>query len=473
MMPIAPTLRTPRPVARALALIACALITSVAGAAPSPAVHGAGVAAAELDPTPEFISLLVGDVAERPRAIERIAKNWHPGFAVMMIEVLRFSRQPEVQRLGMETLRKKTKKKLGNELDAWYQWIWSKPPEVHPQYAEFKSQLYRNLDPLFAGYFSTERKNTIRLDEVRWGGVRQDGIPPLRSPKMISAGEATYLGDDNVVFGIEVNGDARAYPKRILAWHEMFVDTVGGVPVAGVYCTLCGTVILYETEHEGTNHELGTSGFLYRSNKLMFDKATQSLWSTMTGEPVIGPLVGQGIQLTAGSVVTTRWKEWKRRHPDTQVLSLDTGHERDYGEGVAYKDYFATDQLMFTVPGSDRRLKNKDEVLTFIPRAGEKDSLAISASFLEKNTVHHDSLNGTELVVLTDPSGANRAYATGGLKFATYDGDRTATDESGAQWTLSEAALEGPDGARLERFSAQRAFWFGWRAAYPETRLVK
>ena len=111
---------------------------------------------------------------------------------------------------------------------------------------------------------------------------------------MLDASEATYLGDRNIVFGIEVNGDARAYPKRILAWHEMFTDSVGGVPVAGVYCTLCGTVILYYTNLGGTQYDLGTSGFLYRSNKLMYDRATQSLWNTFSGEPVVGPLVGKG-----------------------------------------------------------------------------------------------------------------------------------------------------------------------------------
>ncbi|MEM6701324.1 MAG: DUF3179 domain-containing protein [Acidobacteriota bacterium] len=430
-------------------------------------------AEADFDPSAEFLSLLVGDVAQRPAAIQRISKNWHPGFAVMMVEVLRFSRQPDVQKLGMRALRQQTGQQIGNELDEWYEWIWSKPPELHPDYAEFKSQLYSNLDPLFGGYFDTERTSTIRLDEVRWGGVKQDGIPPLRSPKMINADEATYMQDANVVFGIEVNGDARAYPKRILAWHEMFVDTVGGVPVAGVYCTLCGTVILYETEFEGTNHELGTSGFLYRSNKLMFDKATQTLWSTMAGSPVIGPLVGKDIQLRPGSVVTTRWKEWKRRHPDTKVLSLDTGYDRDYGEGVAYKEYFATDELMFNVPDSDKRLKNKDEVLTFIPRTGEKESLAISAKFLNKQPVYHDTLNGTDFVVLTDRTGGNRAYETGGLKFKKWDRDQTATDVEGNEWTLSEAGLTSTDGRTLERFSAQRAFWFGWRAAYPDTRLVK
>ena len=148
----------------------------------------------------------------------------------------------------------------------------TREPREHPRYADFKAALYGLIDPKFRGYFSSQRTSMIRLDEVRWGGVVQDGIPPLRGPEMISAKEATYLDDDNVIFGLEVEGDVRAYPKRILAWHEMFVDTVGGVPVAGVYCTLCGTMILYETMHDGVAHELGTSGFLYRSNKLMYDQ---------------------------------------------------------------------------------------------------------------------------------------------------------------------------------------------------------
>ena len=183
---------------------------------------------------------------------------------------------------------------------------------------------------------------------------------------MIPAGEAEYLRDSNVVFGLEVEGDARAYPKRILAWHEMFVDEVGGVPVAGVYCTLCGSMILYETVHDGVAYELGTSGFLYRSNKLMYDRATQSLWNTIWGRPVIGPLADRAIELKRRSVVTTTWGEWKRRHPETTVLSLETGHRRDYSEGAAYREYFATDELMFNVPQLDRRLRNKDEVLALV-----------------------------------------------------------------------------------------------------------
>jgi len=301
--------------------------------------------------------------------------------------------------------------------------------------------------------------------------VKQDGIPPLREPTMISAEEATYLGDDNVVFGLEVNGDPRAYPKRILAWHEMFTDIVGGEPVAGVYCTLCGTMILYETTYEGTEHRLGTSGFLYRSNKLMYDRATQSLWSTIEGEPVIGPLVGKGIHLESGAVVTTTWGAWRRRHPDTRVLSLATGHQRDYSEGAAYREYFATDRLMFSVPELDDRLPNKAEILA-IDLEGSAP-LAVSADFLLANPVWHGEQGGRPFVVLTDASGANRVYETGEYRFVSWDQDRIAVDSAGLKWQVTEQELRGEDGKTLPRLPAHRAFWFGWRAAHPDTRLVR
>jgi len=261
---------------------------------------------------------------------------------------------------------------------------------------------------------------------------------------MLRADQADYLGDDDVVFGIEINGDARAYPKRILAWHEMFTDTIGGVDIAGVYCTLCGTVIPYKTELNGVNYKLGTSGFLYRSNKLMYDADTQSLWNTLRGEPVVGPLVGQGIQLEHLSVVTTNWGDWKRRHPDTQVLSLETGHNRNYGEGVAYREYFATDRLMFNTPFEDTSLKNKQEVLALRFAGAPGQQLAIDTGFLADNPV-----------------------------IVAFDGDSTARDADGTVWMLSEGALTNADGEQLGRLPYHRAFWFGWKATYPETRLIK
>ncbi len=232
-------------------------------------------------------------------------------------------------------------------------------------------------------------------------------------------------------------------------------------------------VVSCHTEHEGANHRLGTSGFLYRSNKLMYDQATQSLWSTMLGAPVVGPLAGKGIALESGAVVTTTWGEWRRRHPGTLVLSLDTGHRRDYSEGAAYRDYFATDELMFSVPVLDTRLKNKDEVFTVLLARHPEAPLAISAAFLAAAPVHHDAVEDTALVVLTDPSGANRAYASEDVTFTRYDGDRRVEDGSGMIWTMDEHALIAEDGRVLRRIPAQRAFWFGWHAAFPNTRLVR
>ena len=290
---------------------------------------------------------------------------------------------------------------------------------------------------------------------------------------MISANEADYLQDDNIVFGIAVNGDVRAYPKRILAWHEMFVDEVGGVPVAGVYCTLCGTVILYKTEHNGITHQMGTSGFLYRSNKLMYDQATQSLWNTLWGEPVVGPLVGKGIKLDYMSVVTTTWGEWKKRHPETTVLSLNTGHTRDYGEGVAYNEYFSTDRIMFNVPSLDKRLKNKDEVLAIRSADNPFDNVAISAKFLKKRPIYEDKIGDEPFVVFTDKTGGNRVYETDGIQFTKYDRGDKVVDASGEKWTIYEDRLVSQQGRILQRIPTHRAFWFGYQAAFPDTRLVK
>ena len=419
-----------------------------------------------------FLTLVAGEQQDLPQALEVIESTWKPSHLPMALDVLRLIRNPGASVALVQAMQRETGAEHGYDIGAWQRDLWNAPEALPPRYAAFKGALYSLIDPRFSAYFDAVGEPLIRLDEIVWGGVRQDGIPPLRNPAMLGADDADYLEDGHIVFGISVDGDARAYPKRILGWHEMFVDTVGGVPVAGVYCTLCGTVILYLTEHDGVNHALGTSGFLYRSNKLMYDQATQSLWSTMRGTPVAGPLAGKGIVLERGSVVTTTWGEWRRRHPDTRVLSLDTGHQRDYAEGAAYRDYFATDEVMFAVPALDTRLKNKDEVFTLLLARHPERPLAISADFLAANPVHHDAVEDTALVVLTDPTGANRAYASDEVRFTAYDGDRSVRDREGGSWTLSEHALSAGDGRVLHRIPAQRAFWFGWYSAFPHTRLV-
>jgi len=419
-----------------------------------------------------FVALAASPKKDQNDAYKYISENWEPTFPIMMLEVIYLSRDPAFTAKLVKLLQDKTGQNYGYDLDKWYEWIWSRDQKIHSQYPEFKSLLYGLIDPKFQGYFSSKYPAKIRLDEIRWGGVRQDGIPPLRSPKMIDAKEAKYLGDKDIVFGIEVNGDARAYPKRIMAWHEMFVDTVGDTAVAGVYCTLCGSMILYKTEHAGVNHQIGTSGFLYRSNKLMYDKETQSLWNTLWGRPVVGELADKNIELERMSVVTTTWGEWKKRHPATKVLSLNTGHKRDYSEGAAYREYFATDELMFNLPKLDKRLKNKDEVLGLIFSQYPDKPIAISVDYLSKNPVYHKNVGDMEFVVLSDKSGAARVYESKGVKFKEWNQDRSVTDVNGNKWTLSESKLESSDGRALYRLPAHRAFWFGWYGAYPNTELI-
>ena len=243
------------------------------------------------------------------QAIKIIENNWHTGLVPMALETISYTWTSPHRPALVELLRKETADAGVFGTQDWYQWLWNNSDFIaDPSYHNFKAKFYKSIDSKFEKYFKNREKLTdIRLDEIQWGGVGQDEIPPLRNPTMISAKNATYLDDDNIIFGIEINGDVRAYPKRILAWHELFSDQIGGVDITGVYCTLCGTIIPYKTNIEGKNYRLGTSGFLYRSNKLMYDEGTQSLWSTTRGIPVLGPLVNQGIELEFESVVTSTW----------------------------------------------------------------------------------------------------------------------------------------------------------------------
>jgi len=191
---------------------------------------------AALDLPRLFEALLRPLRGENPqdRVLAELEANWQVSYVPMLVEALRVSSNPERYAI-VELLDRKTGTGIGGDINEWFEWIWREEIEPHPRYAEVKSVLYRRIDPRFAKYFHPDRATAIPLDEVRWGGVVQDGIPPLRGPTMSTAGEAGYLGDDDVVFGVEVNGDVRAYPKRILAWHEMFTDEVGGIHVTGVY----------------------------------------------------------------------------------------------------------------------------------------------------------------------------------------------------------------------------------------------
>ena len=415
-------------------------------------------------------------------ALQQIGTQWRDGYAGIIWDLAFLTRPPGYDFIRFFSLigflGQQTGQTFGPDLAQWHQWIWSQPYDPHPDYGYFKGELYSQIDGRFAEFFPRGVTSRIRLDEIEWGGVGVNGIPPLEYPTTIDAGQADYLADDHVVFGIAVDGEARAYPKRILAWHEMALDRVGDVELTIVYCTLCGTVIPFESIADGRHITFGTSGLLYRSNKLMFDQETRSLWNTFEGVPVVGALADSGLQLAPRAVVTTTWGEWRTRHPTTTVLSLDTGHRRDYSEGAAYRGYFGTDDLMFGVSRMDVRLPNKEEVLAVresdATSGREPRALAITARFLQRNRVFHHTFGERRLVVVTSEQGANRVYDAEEVRFTTHlDAERVA-DDVGRAWQVTEDALVVEDDAsvRRDRVAAHRAFWFGWYAQFPQTALI-
>lgn len=171
-------------------------------------------------------------------SLTNIDMNWEPPFELMLVEAARFCRSPGGFQKVFQLIDKKNQTVNSDvvmDVDKAYMRIWNRDYNPHPDYATFKGKLHETLDPSFKRYFEKTDNAKIRLDEIRWGGVKRDGIPPLKDPKMLEASEADYLGDDNVVFGVVNGDDVRCYPKRILAWHEMFKDTIGGTSFCGVY----------------------------------------------------------------------------------------------------------------------------------------------------------------------------------------------------------------------------------------------
>ena len=446
-----------------------------------PGVPGTVTGAAppeETEPRKQVVQRLFDFLDQKEGALEAFEADWEMNLAPMVVEALRFFAPRQDLLFDEETpagklwdlLERKTGQNLDRDLYAMMEWLWEQDFGMHPFYPAFKAEIHAPIDKRFYWWFYPGMKHTIRLDEIVWGGVKVDGIPPLEHPRFIEAGEAAYLDRTDVVFGIFLNGEAKAYPKRILAWHELFNDTVGDMEVTCAYCTLCGSAVLYDQRIGSRQFDFGTSGFLYRSNKLMYDRQTRSLWSALEGVPVTGKLVGSELKLKRLPIVTTTWSAWRKSHPRTRVLSLETGHRRDYGEGVAYRAYFATQSLMFPVRYRDKRLNNKQEVLALLL---EGEAVAYDTAFLDKTPLYHDRVGSQPVVILTDRSGANRVYDATGVTFSRWNRKAKLSDSRGQRWKVSEEALTNRAGKKRLRLPAHRAFWFGWHNQFPKSRLVR
>ena len=218
----------------------------------------------------------------------------------------------------------------------------------------------------------------------------------------------------------------------------------------------------------GRTFVFGSSGFLFRSNKLMYDQQTLSLWNHMRGEPVVGPLADSGIRLPVRPVVTTTWREWLRAHPDTLVLDLDTGHTRDYTPGRPYGRYYESPDTMFPVSPRDGRLAPKDFVFVLrLPNAAKVYPVAAFAS----EALVHDRVADVDVLVLGQaPTRTVRAYRRDGLRFRAGPDGGTLVDGHGQAWTVEEAGLVNrATGRRLLRLPGHLAYWFGWFAFHPDT----
>lgn len=356
--------------------------------------------------------------------------------------------------------------KHGPSFNKWIETIGRREDIVAaPGYMKFKSRLFARIDPALAAFLREDAPRTIRPQEIVWGGVKKDGIPALDHPDFIDAASATWMTDDELVFGVSIKGDVRAYPERILAWHEMVNDIVGEIPVSLSYCTLCGSAILYDGRaSHGKSYTFGSSGFLYRSNKLMYDRQTQTLWSQLTGEPVLGPLVSRRIApLRVLPLLSTTWREWLTRNPGTRVLSLRTGHVRDYRPGAAYGKYLASPGTMFPVwKKAPDTLEVKEWVLV-VNVEGSRKIYPIDE--LQRAGLVHDRIGVHEVVLVME-----RAYFTAGRRFRR-DGEVLEDQISGERFLIGEEELVSPGGTRLKRLPAHRAFWFGAYAFYPGTEV--
>jgi hypothetical protein len=200
----------------------------------------------------------------------------------------------------------------------------------------------------------------VPADEIHLGGPARDGIPSIDNPSFLAADEARFLDAEDRVLGLFLDGQARAYPIAILNWHEVVNDSIGEKAVAVTFCPLCGTGIAFDAGTAQQPRTFGVSGLLYNSDVLLYDRESESLWSQIMMQAISGPAKGDRLKPLA--LQHTSWQAWRERHPETQVLSTDTGFSRDY-DSDPYAGYASSEGLYFSVSASSRRYHAKEQVL--------------------------------------------------------------------------------------------------------------
>lgn len=331
----------------------------------------------------------------------------------------------------------------------------------------------------------------VDTTRIKSGGPPPDGIPPIDQPRFEPAGEVDWLDDDEAVVALSLAGQERAYPVQIMVWHEIVNDTVGGEPVAVTYCPLCNSALAFDRRVGDRLLTFGTSGSLYLSALVMYDRQTESLWSQVERTALAGVL--SGVELDLIPVSTVAWANWRDAHPDGWVLSRDTGVDRDYGRNP-YTGYDAldNDRTLLDQP-ADGTFPAKERIVTF-PEA--QDPVAVLMSELAEARVAEIEVDSEPVVLLAadglasalddDTVAEGRAISATGafspvldgrrLTFAAVEGegDVVASDlETGSGWSILGRAVEGPlVGETLSPVPHLDTFWFTQAAFEPDTTVV-
>jgi hypothetical protein len=312
------------------------------------------------------------------------------------------------------------------------------------------------------------------------GGPGKDGIPAIDEPQFAAAEDAEFLSDDDVVFGLAAAREARAYPQLVLVWHEIVNDEFPDGPISVTYCPLTGSVVAFRgTAPDGSPYTFGTTGNLVNSNLLMYDRQTDSNWPQLLGAAITGDAEGEALEEIP--VDWTTWSRWRQAHPETVVLTTETGYLRSYGSDpygsyTPVGGYYSSDRLLFGVSHDDDRLPRK-EVVIGVKRGG--DRLAVPKDLLADSGVERAEVGGDRVAVLYDPElDEGRAVVE---RLPSGDTELTPTETpgqyrdsaSGSLWDAAGVALEGSlEGEQLPRVMSLDVMWFAWFAFFPNTTLI-
>ena len=283
--------------------------------------------------------------------------------------------------------------------------------------------------------------------------------PPLDHAPLIRAKTATHMMPDELILGVELGGDARAYPLRFLEGHGVANDTINGIPVALAYCRPCGSAVLYRTDTPKGTLTLALSGRSSDGAPLLVDRQTGTLWQPLTGTPVEGPLAGSGIELQPLPVVLTSWKRWFESRLETRVLAGSSGeNEPAAGSGG---DPAAPGVFGLVLGGAAR---------------------AYPVDLVAKQGVINDELGGRPIVIVAEP-GADpgnrtiRAFERGDRTFIrsghAFLGADFVNDQNGRPWKIGEESLAAPDGRQFPRLPGRLAAQAAWVGAFPRGEVYK